>query len=78
MNKGKLIKKAINQRVIIEDRVGDKHEGWLVVEGYTPNHYMLLPFSRNRDSNDSCEILMCFSVSHIKHISYILNGCRLW
>ena len=50
------------------------YKGWLVKSSYRKAHYLVLPVNANPDSYN----LPAFLVSHIKHISYINSGYKLW
>lgn len=74
MTRTEIIKKAINRRVIIEDNDNDSYAGWLVLDPERKGYYDVLPFSRY----DEDQPIMCYRVSHIKHIRYINNDYQLW
>lgn len=73
MKKTKLIKNAINQRVAVEILAGRSYRGWLVPDDETIGTYVILPFDEVGYDN-----VLSFRVSHIKHLTYIDNGHRLW
>ena len=79
MKRTELIKNAINTRVkVVLHDDNAEYKGWLVVDKQRKNNYLLLPFVENYDFTSGCESIWSLRVSHVKHLTYISNGYRLW
>ena len=77
MKRTEIIKAAINTRVIVEPYdESTKYKGWLVADKQLKDVYLLLPFTELASGEG--ESIWSLRVSHIKHLTYISNGYRLW